>query len=137
MFYSIWCNEPWVGLQAKGPWHTEFDALTRAAVAQHRGACAYIPKRAEPASAWTFPHSRVPLLAIAGGADPQDPISNLPRLRQAFPDSRAIVVPHFGHSFDLAGCLPQIVGSFVERGTAKGIDTRCVASLGVPAFALE
>ena len=137
MFYSIWCNEPWVGLDAKGPWHTDFDGLTRSAIAQYRSACAYVPKRAEPASAWRLPHSRVPLLAIAGGADPQDPISNLPRLKQAFPNSRTIVVPHFGHSFDLAGCLPEIVGRFVLRGNAKGIDTSCVRSLGVPAFPLE
>jgi pimeloyl-ACP methyl ester carboxylesterase len=137
MFYSIWCSEPWVGLDAKGPWHTEFDALTRVSIAQHRAICKYIPKRAEPASAWTVERSRVPLLAIEGGADPQDPIENFPRLKDAYPNGRAIVVPHYGHSFDSEGCLAGIVTRFVQRGSAAGLGTRCVGSLRVPSFALR
>ena len=79
----------------------------------------------------------MPLLAIEGGADPQDPIGNLPRLRQAFPRSHAIVVPHYGHAFDPQGCLAGIVTRFVEHGTVAGLDTACVAKLRPAAFARD
>lgn len=136
MYWSIWCNEPWVGLDAKGPWHTDFDSYTTFSIAQHREICATIPKRAEPAAAWTLPHSNVPLLALAGGADPQDPITNLPTLKQAFPNSRAIVVPYYGHTVGQYGCLHDVISYFVDRGSVKGLDTSCVGSILPPPLAL-
>lgn len=136
MFWSIWCNEPWVGLGARGPWHTDFDGYAVAAIRSYRTACRYVPKRAEPASAWALPHSHVPLLALAGGADPQDPLSNLPRLRQAFPSSRALVVPSYGHTVGQYGCLGDLVARFVDRGSAKGLDTSCVREIRPLPFAL-
>ena len=137
MFYGIWCSEPWVGLSARGPWHTDFDSDTTSAIAHHRSICAYIPKRAEPASAWTLPHSRTPLLLLAGGADPQDPIENMPRLAQAFPSSRAIVVPNYGHTVAQYGCLGRLVSEFVIGGSARTLDTRCVAAIRPPGFVLN
>ena len=41
---SIWCNEPWAGLDAKGPWGTDFDSYT---TAQHRGVPAGVQLRPE------------------------------------------------------------------------------------------
>lgn len=136
MYWSIWCNEPWVGLGAKGPWHTDFDSYTRASVADHRNTCNLLPKRAEPRAAWTFPSSRVPLLALAGGADPQDPIENLPALKRSFPASRTIVVPGYGHTVGQYGCLAGVVARFVARGTAAGLDTRCVRAIRPPRFSV-
>jgi len=136
MYWSIWCNEPWVGLDAKGPWGTDFDGLTRAALAGSGVACPAFPRRAEPRSLWRFPSGKTPVLAIAGGADPQDPISNLPRLRQSFPDSRAVVVPFYGHEFTSAGCLARITAQFVERRTTRKLDTSCVSALVPPPFEL-
>ena len=82
----IWCNEPWVGLDVKGPWGTAFDSYTAARIAMLRQGCTFIPKRAEPRPSWVFPTSkRVPVLAFAGGADPQEPITNLPNLNAALP----------------------------------------------------
>jgi pimeloyl-ACP methyl ester carboxylesterase len=136
MYWSIWCNEPWVGLDATGPWGTVFDSYTIASVASKLAACTAIPKRAEPRSLWTFPSGKTPVLAIAGGADPQDPITNLPKLGQSFPDSRAVVIPYFGHSFSSAGCLDGIVAAFISRGTTKGLRTDCIGALVPPPFEL-
>jgi len=136
MYWSIWCNEPWVGLDAKGPWGTAFDSYTTASIRDRRLACSAVPERAEPASLWTFPRGRTPVLAIAGGADPQDPISNLPRLKQRFPDSCAIVIPAFGHEFGSGGCLDGVTAAFIARGTTRGLDTGCVGALIPPPFEL-
>ena len=136
MFYGIWCNEPWVGLGAHGPWGTDFDSTTSSAIAYHRSICKYVPRRAEPASAWAFPHSAKPLLVLAGGADPQDPIGNMPDLERAFPNSRAIVVPDYGHTVAQYGCLGRLVSELVIRGTTSGLDTSCVRDILAPPFAL-
>ena len=135
---SIWCNEPWVGLEAKGPWGTDFDSYTAAKIADLRQECNSVPKRAEPRSLWTLPvSSRVPVLAFVGGADPQDPITNLPRLKQQFPDSRAVILPHTGHRFYIGSCVDQMMADFVAHGTTKGLDTRsCDGLVVVPPFEL-
>jgi pimeloyl-ACP methyl ester carboxylesterase len=135
---SIWCNEPWTGLAARGPWGTEFDSYTTARIAAFRRACGSVPKRAEPRSLWTLPAtSRVPVLAFAGGADPQDPVANLSDLKRHFPDSRTVTFPHLGHSWwDVGGCVDQAVTDLVERGTMKGLDTTGCGAVVVPPFPL-
>ena len=138
MSKSIWCNEPWTGLDATGPWGTDFDSYTAARIAAFRNACSSVPKRAEPRSLWTLPvHSPVPVLALVGGADPQDPVTNLSGLKQHFPDSRTIIFPHVGHSFGIGGCVDPILADFVDRGTTRGLNTTlCDGAVVVPPFAL-
>jgi pimeloyl-ACP methyl ester carboxylesterase len=136
---SIWCNEPWAGVEATGPWGTDFDSYTQARIAALRQECGSIPKRAEPRSLWTLPTtSSVPVLAFAGGADPKDPVTNLSGLEQHFPDSRTVVFPHLGHDWwGVGGCVDQAVTDFVERGTTRGLDTtRCAGAVVVPPFPL-
>jgi pimeloyl-ACP methyl ester carboxylesterase len=137
MSSSIWCNEPWTGLEATGPWGTDFDSYTTARIAATRQECSSVPSRAEPRALWTLPtSSRVPVLALVGGADPQNPLTNLADLKQHFPDSRTVIFPHIGHQFSI-GCLYPILADFVERGTTKGLDTtRCDGAVGVPPFEL-
>lgn len=136
---SIWCNEPWVGLDAKGPWGTEFDSYTTAFIAGVRRQCESVSRRAEPRSLWTLPASSpVPVLALVGGADPQDPITNLSHLKRHFPDSRTVILPHVGHEFGIGGCVDQMMADFVERVTTKGLDTtRCDGAVVVPPFELS
>lgn len=137
MYWSIWCNEPWTGLGANGPWGTAFDSYTTAFIAQFRLGCSFFPRRAEARSLWTFPSSRrVPVLAIAGDADPQAPIADLPDLRRDFADSRAVILPHTGHEVYLGGCLGQITASFIDRGTTRRLDTTCLGTLTAPRFEL-
>ena len=135
---SIWCNEPWAGLDAEGPWGTDFDSYTTAWIAAFRQECSSVPKRAEPRSLWTLPKSSpVPVLGLAGGADPQDPVTNLSNLKQHFPDSRTVIFPHIGHQFSIGGCLDPILTDFVDRGTTKGLDTtRCDGAVVIPPFSM-
>jgi TAP-like protein len=135
---SIWCNEPWTGLEASAPWGTDFDRYTTARITAFRQNCSSVPKRAEPRSLWTLPASSpVPVLAFAGGADPQDPVTNLSDLKQHFPDSRTVVFPQVGHQFNIGGCVDQMMADFADRGTTKGMDTtRCAGAVVVPPFKL-
>ena len=61
----------------------------------------------------------MPVLALVGGADPQDPVTNLSNLKQHFPDSRTVVFPHIGHEFNIGGCVDEMMADFVDRGTTK------------------
>ena len=135
---SIWCNEPWTGLDATGPWGTEFDSYATAQIAAVRHQCSSVRKRAEPRALWRLPaSSRVPVLALVGGADPQDPVTNLADLKQHFPDSRTVVFPHIGHDFNIGGCVDQMMEDLVDRGTTKGLDTTlCNGAVVVQPFLL-
>ncbi len=139
MYWSIWCNEPWTGLDANGPWGTEFDSYTTTFINTFREGCTFMPKRAEPRSLWTFPSStRVPVLVFEGGADPQDPITNLPDLKRNFPDSRAVILPHIGHAFGIGGCVDEIMTNFVAHDTTEGLPTtQCNSHIVVPPFQLS
>ena len=135
---SIWCNERWTGLDAKGPWGTDFDSYTTAQIAAFRRQCDFVSRRAEPRSLWTLPvSSPVPVLAFVGGADPQDPVTNLSDLKRHFPDSHTVVFPRVGHEFGIGGCVDQMMADLVERVTTKGLDTtRCDGAVVVPPFEL-
>ena len=137
MYWTIWCNEPWVGLNAKGPWHTIFDGFTASSIASHRQVCRYMPRQVEPAGKWTRPHSTVPMLAIVGEADPQDPIGNLPGLRGTFPNSRVVTAPGQGHAVGQNGCIGRLVALVVDRGSVKGLDTSCVRFIVPTPFQLR
>jgi pimeloyl-ACP methyl ester carboxylesterase len=138
MASSIWCNEPWTGLEATGPWGTDFDGYTTAGIADFRRECSSVPRRAEPRSLWTLPaESRVPVVALVGGADPQDPVANLGDLKRHFPDSRTVVLPHLGHELSWDGACDAMLADFVTRGTTNGLDTTpCVGEVVVPPFEL-
>jgi len=135
---SIWCNEPWAGLDATGPWGTDFDSSTTEFIAKLRTACGSVRRRSEPRTLWSLPtSSAVPVLAYVGGADPQDPAANLPDLKRHFPDSRIVVIPHQGHDLAIGDCVTGLLATFVTQGTTRGLDTSCVAgSVVVPPFSL-
>jgi pimeloyl-ACP methyl ester carboxylesterase len=137
MYWTIWCNEPWVGLDAKGPWHTIFDGFATTSITEHRQSCRYMPKHPEPAAAWKRPHSDVPMLAIVGEADPQDPIGNLPGLETSFPNSRVITARGQGHAVGQNGCIGLLVARVVDRNSVKNLDTSCVRFIVPSAFQLR
>ena len=79
----------------------------------------------------------MPVLAITGGADPQDPVTNLGDLKQHFPDSRVVILPHAGHRIGAPSCIGQITTDFVAHGTTNNLNsTRCAHQGVVPAFTL-
>ena len=101
MFWPIWCNERWVGLDATGPWGTYLDGYVASQLENYRNTCAYVPDHAEPASNLARVRSNVPLLAFVGGADPQDPANNIAGLGAAMPRARIVVLPEHIARMDL------------------------------------
>ncbi len=137
MYWSIWCNERWVGLDARGPWGTYLDGYVATQLERYRSVCAYVPDHAEPASNLARVRASVPALALVGGADPQDPAANVAGLGAAMPKARVVVLPGHGHGVGQYGCLPSLVARFVERGSAATLDVRCVRTTRPPPFVLR
>ncbi len=133
MVWTILCGEPWAGYgTAAGSGFLAHANRDRARLL--RQVCRGVPKGVVPRGSEAPPHTPVPVLLLAGGADPRDPPANLRGWRTAFPNGRLVVVPTAGHGVISTGCLPAVVARFVERGSARGLDTSCVRDVRPPPF---
>jgi pimeloyl-ACP methyl ester carboxylesterase len=139
MFWVIQCSEPWarydVAATARAGAGSYFEHAALGRARLFRRACAGVPKGLVPADSGIAPHTRVPVLLLAGGADPQDPPENLGGWRRAFPNGRLVVAQGIGHGAIEHGCLRLVTAEFVARGTARGLDLACVRRLPLPPFA--
>jgi pimeloyl-ACP methyl ester carboxylesterase len=140
MYMSIVCNEPWarwrpqrVSAAAAGTYLAERSVTEARLVA---AACEAVPKVTQPAWSHRRVRSNVPVLFVVGGDDPQDPIAHVARATRELPNGRTVVVPAGGHGSVQLGCMPQVAQAFVEHGSSRGLDTRCVRRYEPPAFVI-
>jgi pimeloyl-ACP methyl ester carboxylesterase len=140
MFWSIVCNEPWARLRparaTSASRGTYLVARWGSNVRLSTTICSVFPRVAQPAWSKARVRSDAPVLFVVGQADPQDPLANVRNARRELPNSRTVVVPGAGHVSAQLGCVPRIVQQFVERGTAAGLDTSCVARYAPPRFVI-
>jgi pimeloyl-ACP methyl ester carboxylesterase len=141
MFWSIACNEPWARWRpareaaiSRRTYLAERQAVNRGVVV---AACSAVPKAPQPAWSRARPRSDKPVLFVVGGADPQDPPSNVAGAARTLPNSRTVVVPAGGHVVAQLGCVPSVVRRFIERGTAHGLDSSCAARYAPPPFVID
>jgi pimeloyl-ACP methyl ester carboxylesterase len=137
-FWSVVCAEPWARMRpapaaaaARGTYLADWAALQARTMA---AACAVVPSAPQPRWAREGARSDVPVLFVAGGADPQDPPANLAGAARSLPNARTVVVPEGGHGAVQLGCVPALAARFLERGSARGLDTRCAAAYRPPRF---
>jgi pimeloyl-ACP methyl ester carboxylesterase len=132
--WEILCSEPWARFDASvgGGSYLDGAALERARM--YSRACLAVPKGRVPANAAAIVPLHMPTLLLAGGADPLDPVANLNGWRRAFTNARLVVVPGAGHGVMQVGCVPAVVAQFVSRGSAAGLDARCVDHVHLPTF---
>ncbi len=79
----------------------------------------------------------MPVLLLAGGADPLDPPANVSGWRRAFPNGRLVSVPALAHGVIAHGCLRLLVARFVAAGDARALDATCVRHVPLPRFELR
>jgi hypothetical protein len=78
-------------------------------------------------------------LILTGEWDPVTPPANGDAVASNLPHSLHVVVPHGAHGFGgLEGidCVTNLMTEFVQRGTAKGLDTSCVKNVKRKGFLL-
>jgi pimeloyl-ACP methyl ester carboxylesterase len=87
--------------------------------------CQQWPHAQSPAE---FKHpvkSDIPTLLLSGEADPITPPTNAEQVAKNLSNKLSLVVPGIGHNIIYRGCVPKILTSFIESGTAAGLDTGC------------
>ncbi|MFI5225416.1 MAG: alpha/beta fold hydrolase [Candidatus Limnocylindrales bacterium] len=94
--------------------------------------CRYLPKGVVPADDASAVRTSIPILWLTADGDPQDPPANLMAVPSQEPNSRIVVMPAQEHVVGHLGCGPAVIASFVEAGTANGLDTSCVAQGAAP-----
>jgi pimeloyl-ACP methyl ester carboxylesterase len=99
----------------------------------HVEACREWPRGAVPAEFYRPVVSQAPVLMLSGEVDPATPARFATAAARTLPNSRQVLVPNGAHEY-FADCLRDLVAEFIDRGSARDLDTRCVAELRRPPF---
>ncbi|MCE5234204.1 MAG: alpha/beta hydrolase [Mizugakiibacter sp.] len=97
--------------------------------------CEVWPHGARPADFHAPLQSAAPVLLLEGELDPVTPPRYGEQVLKGLPNGRLLVAKGQGHNVIGRGCMPRLVGAFVERLDAKALDASCLDALGaMPAF---
>lgn len=92
-------------------------------------ACALWPKANLPPNYNEPIASDVPALLLSGNHDPVTPPRWAEMVAKQLTQSLQIVAPGGNHSISMEGCIPQIIGQFIELGSVDGIKTDCTKNI--------
>ena len=133
---EILCSEAWarfdpaeVERNAPGSYAVPF---VRAWAEGQAALCRHLPKGVVPADDAAPVRTDLPILWIAGDADPQDPPSNLTGVAAQEPNSLVVVMPAQEHVVGHLGCGPALIAAFLDAGTTRGLDASCAEQRAMP-----
>ena len=69
--------------------------------------------------------SDIPVLVLSGETDPITPPANGEVAAQQLGNTKHIVVPAHGHGVVARGCVPNLVGLFIETASLETVDETC------------
>ncbi|GLQ93925.1 alpha/beta fold hydrolase [Dyella acidisoli] len=76
-----------------------------------------------------------PILLLSGEFDPVTPPRYGEQILPGLTDGRQLIFKGQGHSLLSRGCMPQLLGKFIDKPDPKLLDARCLDKLGsTPAF---
>ena len=81
-----------------------------------------------------------PVLLLTGEWDPVTPPSNAESVARLLPNSLNVVVPQGGHGFgglENIQCVQNLMATFIDQGSTKGLDISCVKSIKRRPFLLK
>jgi pimeloyl-ACP methyl ester carboxylesterase len=109
-------------------------------VLQQIAACRDWPRGEIPAGYHQPVRSDVPVLMLSGPYDPVTPPRFAAEVAKQLPHAVQLTIPDGHHGpggLSHIECIDGITARFVERGTADGLDTSCVASMARPPFVTD
>lgn len=77
--------------------------------------------------------SQIPTLIFSGTIDPVTPPQKGEEVAKSLPNSRHVMIQNAGHAFN-SECLDTLRAEFIEKGSAKKLDTSCVEIIKRPPF---
>lgn len=97
--------------------------------------CEVWPHGVRPADFHAPLKSGKPILLLSGELDPVTPPRYGEQILPGLSDARQLVFKGQGHSLLSRGCMPQLLGKFIDKPDPKQLDARCLDKLGgTPAF---
>ncbi|SPE24236.1 Alpha/beta hydrolase [Burkholderiales bacterium] len=100
-------------------------------------ACEVWPHRPRPRDFHQPFHTSAPVLVLAGELDPVTPPRYGNEIVDALPHARLLIAPGQGHAVIGVGCMPKLVGNFVQQLDPARLDDQCLQSLGDTAVFLD
>ncbi|MBB4636450.1 alpha/beta hydrolase [Longimicrobium terrae] len=141
LFLSVTCTEDVPYLDTLAARATESTTLLGAyRVRQQVDACRGWPRGELPAGYRDPVRSAVPALILAGEMDPATPPHWADSAVAGLPNAVRIVVPraaHAYHGMPGADCIDPLVVEFIRAGSARGLDTSCIARVRRPAWIVD
>ena len=133
--YAVTCNEfvARIRPQDVGP-ATEGSFAGAWRVDDQMASCAVWPRSELPAGFFAPFRSRVPVLLISGDTDPASPPHWGAKAHGFLTRSLHLVVP--GAHVPVSDCTNSLAGQLFRRGSARGLDLRCVGALRPAPFRL-
>ncbi len=132
---SVVCSEDVSRLRESdvGP-AVEGTFLGRSEIDQWRALCALWPAGPLPEGADRMVPLEIPALILSGDLDPVTPPVWGEAMAAEFPGSLHLIVPGVAHNTSAAGCMPELIASFIAAGHPNDLDIGCLAKLARPPF---
>lgn len=121
MHYTVICNEDYP-LAATGRADSALAAL-------FDEVCSFWPKAELPSDYFAPVVSDVPVLILSGYRDPATPPRWGERVAASLSRSLHLVAPGGHHSVSRDGCIPQLIGRFIQTASPGNLDSRCVENI--------
>lgn len=96
--------------------------------------CEFWPRGAVDDDFYAPVISSKPALILSGADDPVTPPSWGEHVGQYLKNSKHFIVPGAGHGTTPRGCVPLLIGKFLDQGSAKDVDPACLESQHRPPF---
>jgi len=96
--------------------------------------CEFWPKGAVDEIYYQPVKSAKPVLILSGADDPITPSIWGDHVAQYLTNSKHFIVPGAGHGTTHLGCVPQLMGKFLDEASVANLDPSCVQSLHRPPF---
>jgi pimeloyl-ACP methyl ester carboxylesterase len=95
-----------------------------------RAMCSVWPHGTRPADFHSPLKSDKPIFVLEGELDPVTPPRYGEQVMKGFSNAKLLVAKGQGHNVIGRGCIPKLVGDFVDTLNAKTLDTHCADALG-------
>jgi len=137
MYFTVTCSEgvPFIteqeiADQSRGTFLGDYR------VRVHQAACKQWPRADVSPDFLRFVRSDVPLLMVSGQEDGSTQPYFGEQAINYFTHGRQIEIAKYGHQLD-SPCVWKVFQTFIERGSAQGLDTSCTKKIRRPPFATK
>jgi pimeloyl-ACP methyl ester carboxylesterase len=138
MYWAIVCGEGWARFDVlearRASSDTDFLDSFLASAQTLQVVCPLLGPPLPAPDTGVVPRSRVPVLFLVGGMDPQDPLENVEAAPSSLPNAQILVVPGAGHGSLWYGCVPNVATRFFSQHRLTAADRACAAKVLPPPF---